>query len=164
MLGRWFSLATALRGLVLCLAHVLLSHRVAWHACPALSFSSCYKRCTPSPHSHQILQNTIHGLSDWSIRRLTCAAHSVATPALHDAFIKVKRTSRSKAFTTPPHVQKAHQGGGYTLAESVAKQLKLEGRHEIFEQETMEELEDDDINARCMALESTGKLINMCVD
>ncbi|KAJ7667777.1 hypothetical protein DFH06DRAFT_1322347 [Mycena polygramma] len=123
MLGCWFSLATALRGLVLCLAHVLLSHCVAWHACPAVFFSSCYKRCTPSPHSHQILQNTIHGLSDWSIRRLTCAAHSVATPALHDTFIKLL----------------------LTLAR-VAKQPKLEGRHEIFEQETMEELEDDEGN------------------
>jgi splicing factor 3A subunit 3 len=28
----------------------------------------------------------------------------------------------------------------------VAEQLKQEGRHEIFEQETMEELEDDDGN------------------
>ncbi|KAJ7983284.1 hypothetical protein DFH06DRAFT_1318734 [Mycena polygramma] len=29
---------------------------------------------------------------------------------------------------------------------SLAKQPKLEGRHEIFEQETMEELEDDEGN------------------
>lgn len=36
---------------------------------------------------------------------------------------------------------------GYTeLTNSVAEKLKQEGRHEIFEQETMEELEDDEGN------------------
>jgi hypothetical protein len=33
-----------------------------------------------------------------------------------------------------------------TLHPTVAEKLKQEGRHEIFEQETMEELEDDEGN------------------
>ena len=34
----------------------------------------------------------------------------------------------------------------YSLRYTVAEKLKQEGRHEIFEQETMEELEDDEGN------------------
>lgn len=34
----------------------------------------------------------------------------------------------------------------FSLRDTVAEKLKQEGRHEIFEQETMEELEDDEGN------------------